>query len=563
LATAARVAVASPSTEVIILEKNDFVGGRCGSFNVDVPGKGTFRHERGPSLLLLPHVYREIFEYCGSTPEENGLEMKQCTPAYQVVFSDGDCIQLGFPRASDKVERSEEELKSRRKMDTFERNGAAKWDAYMKTCEAFLDCGLPNFIEQRLDMKSFPAFIREALRDFGKGWPLKPHSDVLDSFFESDKMRAMASFQDLYVGLEPYRNNQLLGGGVLTTTAPAVFGLLAAIELHPTNAKCGVYAPIGGFQAVSLALEKLARSCGVKTLTGRAVSEVTDEGVFYVETQANATETKFLSADLVVVNADFPYATQSLISKSETRYSPRFDWDDRFLYSSGVIAFHWSVGRSLDDLNTHNIFMVSGSRKKVEESWSVLRDASTSSFDFEDAEFNFYVHRPMATDSTAAPQGLDAILILVPCPTLLRDPANMHLSRDESIAAYKNQISQGSINILRRKVIQRLTAIPSLATFGSDDILDEHVDTPGTYADRFHCGAGSPFALSHGFKQLSLARPGPTSQKHHKLIFTGASVRPGNGVPLVLIGAKGAEEAILSKLRDTSKDVQWESKNAW
>ena len=52
-------------------------------------------------------------------------------------------------------------------------------------------------------------------------------------------MKAVAAFQDLYVGLEPYRNDGLLGGGVLLSTAPAVFGLLAAIELHPTNRKSG------------------------------------------------------------------------------------------------------------------------------------------------------------------------------------------------------------------------------------------------------------------------------------------------------------------------------------
>jgi hypothetical protein len=72
-----------------------------------------------------------------------------------------------------------------------------------------------------------------------QAWPLKPHSDVLDAIFESDKMRALASFQDLYVGLEPYRNNDQLFGGVIETTAPAVFGLLAAIELHPNNKKAG------------------------------------------------------------------------------------------------------------------------------------------------------------------------------------------------------------------------------------------------------------------------------------------------------------------------------------
>lgn len=72
-----------------------------------------------------------------------------------------------------------------------------------------------------------------------KSWPLKSHSDVLDSTFSSNKMKALASFQDLYVGLEPYKNEDQVFGGVLKKTAPAVFGLLAALELHPTNEKAG------------------------------------------------------------------------------------------------------------------------------------------------------------------------------------------------------------------------------------------------------------------------------------------------------------------------------------
>jgi NAD(P)-binding Rossmann-like domain len=49
---------------VTILEKNANVGGRCGSFLVPHPNDNNtliFRHERGPSLLLLPQIYRELF----------------------------------------------------------------------------------------------------------------------------------------------------------------------------------------------------------------------------------------------------------------------------------------------------------------------------------------------------------------------------------------------------------------------------------------------------------------------------------------------------------------------
>ena len=96
-------------------------------------------------------------------------------------------------------------------------------------------------------------------------------------------MKTLASFQDLYVGLEPYRNDALIGGGVLQSTAPAVFGLLAAIELHPSNKQCGVYAPVGGFRAVTQSLEKLAKELGVHVQCGKAVISVTNEGVTFTD----------------------------------------------------------------------------------------------------------------------------------------------------------------------------------------------------------------------------------------------------------------------------------------
>ena len=69
LAVASRLASSFSSSEtenvqVILLEKNsrETVGGRCGSFEVNVPQFGTFRHERGPSLLLLKDVYQDLFD---------------------------------------------------------------------------------------------------------------------------------------------------------------------------------------------------------------------------------------------------------------------------------------------------------------------------------------------------------------------------------------------------------------------------------------------------------------------------------------------------------------------
>ena len=168
LATAARIASSpglSSSVKVVLIEKNSskMTGGRCGSFYVE-HDKGIFRHERGPSLLLLKDVYLELFSDCGKSAEDFGLKMVQCKPAYQVVFEDGESIMLGFPKNEDKNLRAMEKI-SRDRMDAFEVNGASKWDEYMQNTQAFLDCGLPNFIEERLDLQSFPSFIKESLKD--------------------------------------------------------------------------------------------------------------------------------------------------------------------------------------------------------------------------------------------------------------------------------------------------------------------------------------------------------------------------------------------------------------
>ena len=101
-----------------------------------------------------------------SNAQSYGFKMKQCMPAYQVVFNDGDTIQLGFPRSKCLAGYSVEEIKRVQileqeliaKFDKLESNGYRKWQDYLDTCVAFLDCGLPNFIKEKLDLPSFPAF---------------------------------------------------------------------------------------------------------------------------------------------------------------------------------------------------------------------------------------------------------------------------------------------------------------------------------------------------------------------------------------------------------------------
>ena len=194
----------------------------------------------------------------------------------------------------------------------------------------------------------------------------------------------------------------------------------------------------------------------------------------------------------------------------------------------GVIAFHWSINRECENLNTHNVFLMGSERAKLEQSWGAIRfnDQSSNSFDDSDYPFNFYVHRASAVDKSAAPEGCDSLMILVPCCTLERKEFLSQLSREDSIAGYEKQFSPEFISKVKDAVLYRLGKLNGLDRLG-ENIIDEVVDTPATYADYYNLGAGTPFALSHGFGQLSLTRPAHNAKSMDNVLYTGASTRPG------------------------------------
>jgi len=144
-------------------------------------------------------------------------------------------------------------------------------------------------------------------------------------------------------------------------------------------------------------------------------------------------------------------------------------------------------------------------------------------------------------------KGRDSLLVLVPCPTLVRNTANARKSRKESLENYGTQMNNTTIDRIREAVFLRMGVIDSCGNL-RDSILHEVVDTPATYAEQFNVGAGTPFALSHGLAQLSVTRPGACSSPFPNVLYCGASSRPGNGVPLVLTGAKLVAEKLVLRI---------------
>lgn len=255
-------------------------------------------------------------------------------------------------------------------------------------------------------------------------------------------------------------------------------------------------------------LVDIAQSSGVEIRTSTAVKRVitSKDRAQGIELEDGHRE----SVDVLVINADVPYAKRVLL-REKNRQVP----EQRF--SSGVVNLMLAVEDSCEQLAHHNIFLANDSAK----SWDGLFKPGLHLPE----DMNMYVHVPSKTDPSAAPPGCSSVMCLIPCGLL---PGNEE-------------------KLLTRAKDQALDKLKDFLPLGS--IKAEALYSPQLWHSRYNLEKGAAFGLSHNLSQLSLFRPPIQSSDCSNLFFVGASTRPGNGVPLVLISARLCAERIISELQ--------------
>ena len=454
------------------------------------------------------------------------MDIKRVDPAYRAHFGDHTTLDLLYD-----TERM------RAQLDAVEEGAGGKYIDWLGRARASLDYGVAAFIEK--DANSILDFV-----DLSRVGPLAlavnpvdlllPQFNQMAKYFKDERLRALFSYQELYVGLSPYN-------------APGVFSLLAATELTD-----GVWYPIGGFNEVRGSLLKLAEEEGVTTRLGAEVAAIMTEplaeGASKVE-GSKATQVvkgvrlangEVMEADVVVANPDLPCVWEQMIDHESFPEAKKEAerWEDAE-YSCSVIEFNWCLDTELPDLLHHNVFL-SGDYKG---SWN--RPVTPSDFDAP-KQHNFYCHNPVYTDKTCAPEGGSSIMILLPVGNM-NEQARECKKRGIPVPSEEDMVAAGREAVLRRF---------KEAGHGdlSKHIKHESVTTPSQWKERFNIKHGAVFGLSHGLTQLAAFRPpvrtgiAPLdSPEVDGLHFVGASTRPGNGVPLVLMGVKVVFDAIMKQ----------------
>lgn len=476
---AAAIRLGAMGFGVDLFEKNAALGGRMNRLQA-----AGFTFDTGPSLLLMTDTYRELFRFAGRDLDDY-VRLIPLNAEYRVNFGDGDSLTIHrfLPELINELERIEPGVTPR-----FYR--------FLEDASYKYRLGRSEFVERDFDTAG-EFFGPRNLRLLLKTRAVSDYYRSVSRFFETDNLRQAFSLQTMYLGLSPFR-------------APAVYSLLPYTEL----AEDGLWFPEGGMYSLIEAMERLARELGVRVHTESPVEEVLVSGGKARGVRVNG---ESIGTDAVLANADLPYVYRSLLPKeAEADFRGRRKRKD-LEYTASAFMLYLGIEGKLDHLRHHNFFLSSEYRENFE---AIFRDKELP------ADPSFYAVVPSRTEPSMAPEGSDALFVLVPVPHL---GPNVDWRRDGP--TFKEKIYE---------LLERRAGIEGLR----ERILYEKVKTPLDWLSDYNLEEGAAFGIGHGILQVGYFRPPMVSRSIGRMYFVGASTRPGTGVPLVTIGARLAAERI-------------------
>ena len=477
---AAAIRLAATGFEVEVFEKNATVGGRMNRLQKD-----GFTFDTGPSLLLMTDTYRELFRFAGRDLDDY-VRLIPLDGQYRVTFGDGDSMvtRRALPEMIGELERIEPGV-------------TPNFYRFLEDACHKYRLGRSEFVERDFEgAKDF--FGLRNLRLLVKTKAVNNYYREVSKFFKTDKLRQAFSLQTMYLGLSPFE-------------APAVYSLLPYTEL----AEDGLWFPEGSMYALVEAMRKLAEELGVTFHLNSPVEKVV---VIKGRARGIRTNGREREADAVLANADLPYVYRELLdgaADGDFKHRKR----ENLKYTASAYMLYLGVDKKLDMLH-HNFYLSSQYKENFD---AIFRDGELP----EDP--SFYAVVPSKTEESMAPDGMDALFVLVPVPHLNE---KVDWARDE--AAFKEKV----YGLLEERC-------------GLDraSVVSETVVTPVDWRDDYNLEEGAAFGIGHGIFQVGYFRPPMISPSIDGMYFVGASTRPGTGVPLVTIGARLVAERIEREVR--------------
>jgi hypothetical protein len=220
---------------------------------------------------------------------------------------------------------------------------------------------------------------------------------------------------------------------------------------------------------------------------------------------------KTVYSDIVLSGADYHH-TETLLNKNDRQYSEAY-WDKKIFAPSSLI-FYVGFDKKLKNVEHHTLFF---DVDFAEHARAIYDDPQWPE------EPLFYASFPSKTDDSAAPEGMEAGIFLIPLAPGLKDTQEL---RD----LYFKKIMSRFETLTEQKVQENIRFRESFCV--NDFIRD------------YNSYKGNAYGLANTLLQTAFLRPGLKSKKVERLFFTGQLSVPGPGVPPSLISGKLAANLI-------------------
>lgn len=486
--SAAAVAAAR-GHRVTLLDKNPWLGGKAAVLNLPAGTAGAnsgFRFDMGPTILTMPRVLRRIFAEAGRDQAQD-LPLIRLDPQWRCFFEDGTAIDL----MQDVATMAES-------MDRFAPGNGAGYRRFQEVATHLHDVSEKFFfwksVEGIGDTLDFKANFRpDTLRDVMALRMGQSVAKVIRGHVPDARLAQMLDHYCQYVGSSPY-------------LAPAVL-----CGIGDMQASEGVWYPKGGTRAVAEALAKLAGDLGADLRTGVEVAgiEVENGTVRAVKTAGG----ERIACDAVISNMDAIRTYGELVGgRAAAQYSRK-----KYEPACSGVVLYLGLNRRYEHLAHHDFIF---SRDAEEEFDAIYRKGIPA------PDPTAYLAAPSATDPTVAPEGGEALYVLVHTP---------HLRPGQDWTRMLPGYRQTILDKLKR-------------TAGMEDIeqriVVEQALTPQDIHERYKVLDGAIYGLaSHGV-WTGAFKPGNRSRAVKGLYLAGGAAHPGPGMPMVMMSGWIAADSL-------------------
>ena len=460
---------------VQLFEKNPTIGGKVNEVILE-----GYRFDTGASLLTMPFVIDELFDFAGFKRSDY-LDFVSIDPICRYFFSDGSVMDASADKA--KMKAAIAELSSD-DVEAYTRFLKYAERIHDLTAEIFMFTPIHEF-GKLMRLQYFRTLFRLHQID-----PFRTVHESVSRFFSDPRLVQLFDRYATYNGSDPFQ-------------APATLNIIPYIEYG-----LGGYYIKGGIYRLIDALEAVACGLGVQIWTSARVEKICHDGKRISGVQVNGEK---LETDYVVCGADAVIAHAELIDG----YQHRSEKLNRLEPSLSGMVFLWGIKGKYPALGHHNIIFSGEYDAEFKQIFKHQRVPDDPTI---------YIAITSKTDTGHAPADGENWFVLLNMPYLA--PGQMwEKEKVRMRTAVLDRLKQHGFDI-------------------ADQIEVEQIYTPKDFSELYASNQGSIYGVSSNSRTTAFKRLPNRSRVLKGLYFAGGSVHPGGGIPLVILSGKMAATLI-------------------